>query len=610
MTHQNAETADSQCEIRCFNNELLQGCLGGLGHGIAALLSGAMDGGRANSQCNADASALGGRDACNCNWRLWCWLNHTAAVQVVAATNDRGSAAGGQPGSEVVGGIVIKQGVDQEFQLLQRYGLVTSVGGVAEEIAGVGVEAEGNGHPTTQTPQKVAKLTHRPNPPACNRSREGQFKLNRTRHQSVRSTPGSYSALPYCLRMIKAKIIPYCRRTRTGLSALTGLALCLHAPLVEAQNFLDGQTTETGVEQGQKKPLPLEQRAQINYDAYILGPGDGLRIELLDLPELSGIFSIGPDGTLYLPRLQALYVEGLTVEELRTFLTQQFSTYVRDPQVYVRPVVYRPIRVYVGGEVQRPGYYTLSGESKLSNLTESAEKLQLQAGTATDATRPGIGQLPGGASSSGLSTFGAVFPTVFDAIRSAQGITPYTDLSKVQVIRKRAEGLGGGKIRTNLNFLSLITEGNESQNIRLFDGDILNVAKSSIALKEQLLKAGQSNLSPQFIEVFVTGRVNIPGAVKIPQGGTLNQAISLAGGPKLLKGKIEFVRFNREGTIDRRVFSHKPAAALDAPNNPILAAGDLIRINESIVSGSVSVLNELTTPFIGLYSFYSLFKRL
>ena len=88
----------------------------------------------------------------------------------------------------------------------------------------------------------------------------------------------------------------------------------------------------------------------------------------------------------------------------------------------------------------------------------------------------------------------------------------------------------------------------------------------------------------------------------------MNQAISLAGGPKLLKGKIEFVRFNREGTIDRRVFSHKPAAALDAPNNPILAAGDLIRINESIVSGSASVLNELTTPFIGLYSFYSLFN--
>ena len=245
---------------------------------------------------------------------------------------------------------------------------------------------------------------------------------------------------------------------------------------------------------GQLQPFPLEQRAQVTYDAYILGPGDGLQIELLDLPELSGTFSIGPDGTLYLPRLRALYVEGLTVEELRDFLTQQFSTYVLDPQVYVRPVVYRPIRVYVGGEVKRPGFYTLSGDSKLSNLSTSAESQKLQAGSTTEMTRPSLGQLPSGASggsgSGGLSTFGAVFPTVFDAIQRAQGITPYSDLSQVQVIRKRAEGLGGGQIRTKLDFLSMITEGNESQNIRLFDGDTINVAESSIVLRDQLRKAG------------------------------------------------------------------------------------------------------------------------
>ena len=176
------------------------------------------------------------------------------------------------------------------------------------------------------------------------------------------------------------------------------------------------------------------------------------------------------------------------------------------------------------------------------------------------------------------------------------------------MIRKRAEGLGGGRIKTNLNFISLITEGNESQNIRLFDGDSLKVSKSPIVLRDQLLKAGQSNLSPQFMEVFVTGRVNIPGVVKIPQGSSLNQAISVAGGTKLLKGRVEFVRFNRDGTIDRRKFSYKPGAATDAPNNPVLAAGDLIRVNESFLSGSASVLNELTGPFIGVYSVYSLFN--
>ena len=126
------------------------------------------------------------------------------------------------------------------------------------------------------------------------------------------------------------------------------MALCLQAPLATAQGLLEVQTTETVVEQGQEQPLPLQQRAQVTYDAYIFGPSDGLQIELLDLPELSGRFSIGPDGTLYLPRMRALYVEGLTLEELRYFLTQQFSTDVRNPQLYVRPVAYRPIRIDVG----------------------------------------------------------------------------------------------------------------------------------------------------------------------------------------------------------------------------------------------------------------------
>ena len=41
-------------------------------------------------------------------------------------------------------------------------------------------------------------------------------------------------------------------------------------------------------------------------DSYMLGPGDAVQVELLDVPEYSGVFSIGPDGTLYLPRLRAL----------------------------------------------------------------------------------------------------------------------------------------------------------------------------------------------------------------------------------------------------------------------------------------------------------------
>ena len=91
----------------------------------------------------------------------------------------------------------------------------------------------------------------------------------------------------------------------------------------------------------------------------------------------------------------------------------------------------------------------------------------------------------------------------------------------MQVTRKRAQFLGGGRLRTHLNILSMITEGNESQNIRLFDGDVVNVGRSTVALREQLLQARQTNLSPQFINVFVSGRVKQPGGVLLPQGANL-----------------------------------------------------------------------------------------
>jgi polysaccharide export outer membrane protein len=359
------------------------------------------------------------------------------------------------------------------------------------------------------------------------------------------------------------------------------------------------------------QPLPARassasalQRSRVVYDAYILGPGDSLQVELLDIPELSGTFSIGPDGTMYLPRLRALYVEGLTVEELRYFLTQQFKTYVKNPQLYVRPVGYRPIRIYVGGEVRRPGYYTLRGLEVLAEEGQDSSQQVAQSLKPTELTTRTT--TAGPALGNTAESNKQAFPTVFDAIRAAQGISPFSDLAKVQVTRKQPLSAGGGRIRTNLNFLSLITEGDESQNIRLFDGDVVSVGKSPVVLRDQLIRAGRTNLSPQFINVFVTGRVNNPGAITLQQGSSLNQAISVAGGVKLLKGKVEFLRFLSDGKTDRRTFSYSANAPSDSYINPILAAGDIVRVNDSALSAGVGALNEVAAPLLGIYSIYAL----
>jgi polysaccharide export outer membrane protein len=377
------------------------------------------------------------------------------------------------------------------------------------------------------------------------------------------------------------------------------------------------------------EPSPAGQAATVSssrvrngrvvYDSYILGPGDSLQIELLAIPELSGVFTIGPDGSLYLPRLRALYVEGLTVEELRFFLATQFKAYVREPELYIRPVAYRPVRIYVGGEVRRPGYYLLSGNQRFAGLYSEADVGNRSSpasrvdGFSGDLGIQAFGQAAAGSAGSdanrGWNTAsGVVFPTLFDAIRAAQGTTPYSNLADIQVTRKQPLGAGGGKIRTNLSLADLITRGEESQNIRLFDGDVVSVAKSTVVLRDQLLKAGQSNLSPQFLAVFVSGRVKQPGSTVVPQGSSLNQALIASGGLQLLHGRVEFVRFTRDGDIDRRVFPYSPGAAADSQSNPILASGDIIRVQESAFSAGVGLLNELASPFIGVYSLYRIFN--
>ena len=355
--------------------------------------------------------------------------------------------------------------------------------------------------------------------------------------------------------------------------------------------------------------VPPAQRARVTYDTYLLGPGDSLQIELENIPELSGTFTIGPDGTLYLPRLRALFVDGLTIEELRYFLTQQFKPYIKNPEIYIRPLAYRQVRVYVGGEVNRPGYYTLSQAQAIQALSESNNKQYLSSSvninsTSIEASRS-TSYSPS-ANNAGATFNPYVVPTVYDAIRASEGVTPYSNLSDVFITRKQPLSSGGGKARASVNLLSMITHGDESQNARLFDGDILYVNKSPIVLLDQLLASARTNLNPQYLNVFITGRVKLPGNTVLPQGSSLNQALTSTG-VQLLRGKVEFVRINRDGKLDRRLFNFNPSLPIDSASNPVLMSGDIIRVQDSGVSAATSLLSELTGPFVGIYSVYSLF---
>lgn len=406
----------------------------------------------------------------------------------------------------------------------------------------------------------------------------------------------------------------FCLKQFTALCLLSNLVQpCLAESISDTQQYT-GYYNKINDDRTSVKDN-LSDDNTIKYTPYILGPGDSVLVDLLDVPEYSGVYPIGPDGTIYIPRLRSLYVEGLTVDELRYFLANQFSEYVKKPEVYVTPVAFRPIRVYISGEVVRPGFYYLSGRESLPNYDEKPESAKISL-TADSSGAQGVRtkyvdpRNDVGPSIDGTKlALGLQIPTVFDAIRIAGGVTPFSDLRNVTVTRNLPKSSGPNKVRANLDFMQLITDGDESQNIKLFDGDIVNITKSPVELREQLLKAGQTNLNPNFVEVYVTGRVRDPGAKVLPQGVTLDQAIASAGGQKLLRGQVEFIRFNRNGTTDKRKFFLMQSSPAGSFKNPILLPGDIIRVNDSPLSATVTVLNELTSPAVGIYSVYSLFDK-
>ena len=239
------------------------------------------------------------------------------------------------------------------------------------------------------------------------------------------------------------------------LSAATSVFCSVQAPL--ARSAQPTVLPEAIKIQENLKSAGLLTTTQI-HDAYILGPGDSVLVELLDVPEYSGVFPIGPDGTIYLPRLRSLVVEGFTVEELRYILTQQFSAFVREPQVFVSPAAYRPIRVYIGGEVQRPGYYYLTGLQGVIG-TEQANSTRdgydLAKGITNKKTTEISNAALTGPKISGVQINNQLgLPTVFDAIRIAGGVTPFSKLNEVSVTRRRPLSKGGGKIGHSSTFSS------------------------------------------------------------------------------------------------------------------------------------------------------------
>ncbi|MEM7099858.1 MAG: polysaccharide biosynthesis/export family protein [Pseudomonadota bacterium] len=157
---------------------------------------------------------------------------------------------------------------------------------------------------------------------------------------------------------------------------------------------------------------------------YRLAAEDVLDISVWREPDLEKQVIVRPDGGISMPLVGDIKAAGLTIAELEASLETELSTYIPDAEVTVSVVQLRGLRIYVTGQVRRPG--------------------QFEVGRYID---------------------------VLQAITLAGGFTPFANTSNVQIIRRE----GASETVFEFNYRQVEKGRNLDQNIRLQTDDVVLV---------------------------------------------------------------------------------------------------------------------------------------
>ncbi|MEM7432709.1 MAG: SLBB domain-containing protein [Pseudomonadota bacterium] len=131
----------------------------------------------------------------------------------------------------------------------------------------------------------------------------------------------------------------------TGIEALAPFGYDVFAP------------NETGFDAPTTGPVPAD---------YVLGPGDTVRIQMYGNTNAIYEFDVTRDGLLNVPEIGPVTVAGISFSEFRKDVNDRVAQMMIGTQVSVTMGQLRAIRVFVLGDVNRPGSHTVGGLSTIS----------------------------------------------------------------------------------------------------------------------------------------------------------------------------------------------------------------------------------------------------
>jgi polysaccharide biosynthesis/export protein len=239
------------------------------------------------------------------------------------------------------------------------------------------------------------------------------------------------------------------------------------------------------------------------------------------------------------------------------------------------PQAISPPKVVVVGEVNRPGTYTVKGESNNTNNNT---------------------QLTGT----------VALPTVTNAIQAAAGIKPTANISQIQLIRMTRSG----EQKIAINLFKLLQQGDSSQDIILQEGDRIIIPVALTANPQDVELVASSTFSPATIKVNVLGETGSGpnqrvSTIEVASSTTLNQAILIAGGfnpTRANKNEVDFIRLNPNGTVTKRMIKLNFARGIDPESNPRLQNNDTIVIGRNNLTRVGDGFSTILTPFGGLFN--------
>jgi polysaccharide export outer membrane protein len=339
--------------------------------------------------------------------------------------------------------------------------------------------------------------------------------------------------------------------------------------------------------------------AERGTPSYVLGRGDQITITDYGSQDLRHSFNtqtatILSDGTASIYPIGVVHAAGQTLQQLNYIVNEKAKKYMVEPQLLVALSRARPVTVYVLGEVQNPGIYTLGANSSQSQQSAPSQSASFDAGDAGARASFGALSLPES------SAPGQPMPetcTVLSALQKAGGLKDSANVRSIRVTHMRTRQI------VLVDLWKLLVTGDVSQDIELEARDVVFVGHGGTNFDPDEFGGLAAN---QKRSVRIWGAVRTPGLYQLGPNDDVLSAIAKAGGfnQTAVTSSVLLSRVNRDGTVVKKRISIgralrdegmgrtpvMPGDVIIASQNPLLIAGRPLAYAGLAIAGAILVI--------------------